>query len=645
MISSGTDETLRAEYLIQPRRDKSRAEVASLALKVIGALAGWTTFLDDDDVQVPIETPGFAQQRPGYTERDALWWQVGATQQVAPAAQFFQPLVDPARGRRDEHRHVRRLRARDRVGDRPARQPHGGPDRLPPARARRASSTPTATSSEVRYDPLGVVVTATSYGTVGTQPWGFDALSAVTALTPATLSDALASPGQYLQGAASYTWYDLGAWAADGVPTTVLSLDRGAAPPRRRGRRGGGRAHPGGRRLPRRARPHAPETRRWSRTGPPSSGTRRGTSWSTAAGTRSSRHASPAVARLRPRRLRHQGAPRAAVRAVLLAQPRPTRATRCSSTSACPRSRTTTRWAARSGKTSRTGPSRRTTFGAWTVEQADPNDNVVGSVYGALRLALPDRRPRAAGVPARPCPTPVRRRSRTSTRWAAQAGTLAQGGSTAARPAHGDAARHRRSRPPDHRSRAASSRSRTSATCRAGAVTSGASTPARPGACPTPSIAWPRPGTGAGSRSIAATTSAIGRLHRRAAAATAPRRSTTASSSGPTGSPSAPGRRGPAEPARPRAHDGRQRRPGRRRPLRPPRPRDVVDADASALRRSGQPDPRARLAHRRSRSRPRPTRPPPSTTRSAGRRPTRSRTATVRAFDVPAKRAAVAGAA
>ena len=83
---------------------------------------------------------------------------------------------------------------------------------------------PNGNASEVRYDPLGVVVTTTSYGHVGTQPWGFDALTAVTALEPATLADAVSSPGQYLQGAAGYVWYDLGAWAHDGVPTTVAHL-------------------------------------------------------------------------------------------------------------------------------------------------------------------------------------------------------------------------------------------------------------------------------------------------------------------------------------------------------------------------------------------------------------------------------------
>jgi len=78
--------------------------------------------------------------------------------------------------------------------------------------------------SEVRYDPLGVVVATTSYGHVGEQAWGFDSLEALVARTPATLASALSKPSDYLQGAASYLWYDLDAWSRDGVPTTVLHL-------------------------------------------------------------------------------------------------------------------------------------------------------------------------------------------------------------------------------------------------------------------------------------------------------------------------------------------------------------------------------------------------------------------------------------
>jgi hypothetical protein len=74
------DETLRAEYLIQPRGNKARAKVASLALKVIRALVGRATFLDDDDVQVSIKTAGFPKQmdseeragRPTADDGDAI---------------------------------------------------------------------------------------------------------------------------------------------------------------------------------------------------------------------------------------------------------------------------------------------------------------------------------------------------------------------------------------------------------------------------------------------------------------------------------------------------------------------------------------------------------------------------------------------
>src|SRR5262249_14725208 len=81
---------------------------------------------------------------------------------------------------------------------------------------------PNGNVSEVRYDPLGVVVATTSYGQVGDQAWGLDTLAAVVPAIPATLDEALADPRQCLQGAATFAWYDLGAWSHDGVPTTVL---------------------------------------------------------------------------------------------------------------------------------------------------------------------------------------------------------------------------------------------------------------------------------------------------------------------------------------------------------------------------------------------------------------------------------------
>jgi hypothetical protein len=59
------DETLRAEYLIQPWRNQSRAKVASFALKVVRVLVGWAAFLNDDNVQMSIEASGFSKQMDG----------------------------------------------------------------------------------------------------------------------------------------------------------------------------------------------------------------------------------------------------------------------------------------------------------------------------------------------------------------------------------------------------------------------------------------------------------------------------------------------------------------------------------------------------------------------------------------------------
>ncbi|HEX6099236.1 MAG TPA: SpvB/TcaC N-terminal domain-containing protein [Thermoanaerobaculia bacterium] len=80
--------------------------------------------------------------------------------------------------------------------------------------------------SEVRYDPLGVIVTTTATGHVEAQPWGFDALASVVPRTPPDLADVLARPEHYLQGASQFVWYDLDAWRRDGVPPVTVQLTR-----------------------------------------------------------------------------------------------------------------------------------------------------------------------------------------------------------------------------------------------------------------------------------------------------------------------------------------------------------------------------------------------------------------------------------
>jgi hypothetical protein len=71
VIDAPLDDLLRnhqavlLEYLIQPRGDAARAEVASPALKVVGAQVRGTTPLDDNHVEVSIQTLGFAKKMDG----------------------------------------------------------------------------------------------------------------------------------------------------------------------------------------------------------------------------------------------------------------------------------------------------------------------------------------------------------------------------------------------------------------------------------------------------------------------------------------------------------------------------------------------------------------------------------------------------
>jgi RHS repeat-associated protein len=161
----------------------------------------------------------------GYLQRGDLWWQIDEIHHFTPAAEFSQrAAIERADGAITRFTYDAHALAITTVIDPLGNATAGVIDyhQLAPWRL----TDPNGNVSEVRYDPLGVVITATSYGHVGDEAWGFDALDAVALRAPATVADALADPNHYLQGAARYAWYDLGAWSHDGMPTTVLGLTR-----------------------------------------------------------------------------------------------------------------------------------------------------------------------------------------------------------------------------------------------------------------------------------------------------------------------------------------------------------------------------------------------------------------------------------
>lgn len=84
---------------------------------------------------------------------------------------------------------------------------------------------------EVRYDPLGVVVMAATYGKAADDDgrihsWGSDPLESSPHPTPESLSDILADPNLYIQRADSFFHYDLDQWESEGQPTYVVAVNR-----------------------------------------------------------------------------------------------------------------------------------------------------------------------------------------------------------------------------------------------------------------------------------------------------------------------------------------------------------------------------------------------------------------------------------
>jgi RHS repeat-associated protein len=165
----------------------------------------------------------------GYVRRDGYWWQPDPVQHVADAAGFFQL----ARTERWDGavttvewdpNQLAQLATVDALGNRTA----GDIDYhlLEPWRV----TDPNGAVTETRYDPLGVAVVTTAYAQVrapdGTvQPHGHDPLAASPPLPAATVAQVLADPAPHLQRAARLVHYDLGCWARDGTPPTIVALD------------------------------------------------------------------------------------------------------------------------------------------------------------------------------------------------------------------------------------------------------------------------------------------------------------------------------------------------------------------------------------------------------------------------------------
>ncbi|MGH7730641.1 MAG: SpvB/TcaC N-terminal domain-containing protein, partial [Candidatus Eiseniibacteriota bacterium] len=174
----------------------------------------------------------------GYVLRDGFWWQFDDVHLFGGPELFFQRVgLESSEGGRssldyDDYA-LEIVSETDPLGNRTAVETDYHV--LAPARI----TDPNGNTSEVRYDPLGVLVAASRQGHVGDEPWGFDVLADVEPRTPANLAELIATPAQFLQGATRFVFYDVDAWARDRTPPVVATL---AAEGLRRDGRGGGGA-------------------------------------------------------------------------------------------------------------------------------------------------------------------------------------------------------------------------------------------------------------------------------------------------------------------------------------------------------------------------------------------------------------------
>lgn len=85
--------------------------------------------------------------------------------------------------------------------------------------------------SEVLYDPFGVIILSSIHGEIlseaeTVQPYGHSVLSDYTAPTTVDFNRILDNPADYIQGCASFFYYELDSWQVDETPLRSLAISR-----------------------------------------------------------------------------------------------------------------------------------------------------------------------------------------------------------------------------------------------------------------------------------------------------------------------------------------------------------------------------------------------------------------------------------
>ncbi len=160
----------------------------------------------------------------GYQLKENYWWNPGFTQTYNSADQFFLPqaTIDPFRNASTyeyDHYHLLPVKVTDALNNEMVVEKVDY-QTLQAQRIRDINQN----ISEVLFDPMGMVIVTSFHGTENGENRGFVPLENYQVQELPELEELMANPQDYLQGAASYFYYDLFAWKDRNVPVHAVNL-------------------------------------------------------------------------------------------------------------------------------------------------------------------------------------------------------------------------------------------------------------------------------------------------------------------------------------------------------------------------------------------------------------------------------------
>jgi RHS repeat-associated protein len=185
------------------------------------------------DVFGGLVVPSMLQNDGGYSLQNGYWWQKKINLHYLPAHAFHllsveeRPNGNFTRYTYDMPYYLALTQVRDALGN--STRADIDYYTIAPFRI----TDPNENQSEVKYDPLGMIVISTVHGRIlgpggAPAPFGNDAIDTYVAQPDEGFAAIVAEPGRFVQNVGRFYWYELDTWATLGVPPRSIEVVREA---------------------------------------------------------------------------------------------------------------------------------------------------------------------------------------------------------------------------------------------------------------------------------------------------------------------------------------------------------------------------------------------------------------------------------